>query len=462
MKSKISRRRFLELAAATVAAGVLAPACQAGQKAEEQPAEPTATPAPKEPTPTPAPAEPVTIEMWTPHPLEDNIKITEFLEGTFLQENPDIGFKFTRVPEEWEQKFKTAAAGKTLPDIFAVDGINVPTFASRGLLAELDESILPPDLIDDHFAPALAEMQFRGKTYATTLETNSQALRVNVDIMKEVGAEPPETWDDLISLGAKVTADTNGSHPGDADFDPDSLARGTFETWCCLGEGSTWMILPWIWMNGGETYDPETKKVKIADPEAIEAIQFLSDLVKVHYVWPKSGVLQAGPEGVFYGQLVALSATGAFNLAWLTVDNPPEFEWDISPFPRPADGKFISGVGGWMMSAYKEGEHLPQTAKFMTFTVGDTWQEHVSINGYTLTGRRSIAEKRLKEIPQLKIFLEAMEGGRARPRSTQYPLITEALQQAFDESIFGDRPAEEALADAAPKIEDALNKEEAE
>jgi multiple sugar transport system substrate-binding protein len=451
--NKISRRKFLGLAGAAAVVGALAPACRA--------AAPPAEEAPEE-KPTPAPPEPVTITMWTPHPLEDNIKITEFLGDTFLPDNPDINFEYTRVPEEWEQKFKTAAAGKTLPDIFAVDGINIPTFASRGLLAEIDESVVASDVLADFFPPALAEMQFRGKTYATTLETNSQALRMNVEIMEEVGAKPPVTWDDLIRLGKRITTDVNGNHPGDHDFDPDALARATFETWCCLGEGSTWMILPWIWMNGGETYDPGTKKVKIADPEAIEAVQFLSDLVKKHYVWPKSGVLQAGPEGAFYGQLIALSATGAFNLAWLTVDNPPEFKWDITPFPRPSDGEFISGVGGWMMSAYSESKHLPETMKFMAFTVGDTWQEHVSKFGYTLTGRRTIAEHRLAEIPQLKIFLEAMEGGRARPRSTQYPLITEALQQAFDESIFGDRSPEEALMDAVPKIEDALAKEEAE
>ncbi|MCJ7739577.1 MAG: hypothetical protein MUQ10_20070, partial [Anaerolineae bacterium] len=71
-------------------------------------------------------------------------------------------------------------------------------------------------------------------------------------------------------------------------------------------------------------------------------------------------------------------------------------------------------------------------------------------------------EKRLVEVPQLAVFLDAMATGRARPRSTQYPLITDALQQAFDEAIFGDRSPEEALADAAPKIEDALAKEDAE
>jgi multiple sugar transport system substrate-binding protein len=222
------------------------------------------------------------------------------------------------------------------------------------------------------------------------------------------------------------------------------------------------MILPWIWMNGGETYNADTRKVTIAEPEAVEAIQFLSDMVKVHNIWPKAGVLQAGPEGTFYGRLVALSATGAFDLANLTVTNPPEFEWDIAKFPRPSDGQFISGVGGWMMSAWAESKHLPQVMKFMTFTVGDTWQLHTSKYGYALTGRRSIAEQRLAEVPQIKIFLEAMEGGRARPRSTQYPLITEALQQAFDGAIFGDRTPQDALSDAVPKIEDALAKEEAE
>lgn len=451
MKRSITRRDFLKLFASTAAAGVLAQACQ--------PKEPEMEP---EVEATPKPPEKVTIEMWTPHPLEDNIKITEFVTENFLPQHPDTDFKFTRVPEEWEQKFKTAAAGKTLPDIFAVDGINLPTFASRGLCAELDSTVVSPDVLEDFYPPARAEMQWAGKTYATCIETNSQALRVNVGIMEEAGVEPPETWDDLIAIGTKITTDTNGNHPGDADFDPDALARSTFETWCCLGEGSTWMILPWIWMNGGETYDPDTKKVTIADEPAVEAIQFLSDLVKVHDVWAKAGILQAGPEGTFYGKLVALSATGAFDLANLTVTNPPEFKWDIARFPRPKTGKFISGVGGWLMSAWKESERLAQVMPFMTFTTGDTWQLHTSEYGYALTGRRTIAEQRLAEVPQLKIFLEAMEGGRARPRSTQYPLITEALQQAFDESIFGDRPAQEALSDAVPKIEDALAKEIAE
>jgi multiple sugar transport system substrate-binding protein len=149
----------------------------------------------------PPEAEKAAIELWTPHPLEDNIKITEFVAQNFTPDHPDIEFKFTQVPSEWEQKFKTAAAGGTLPDLFAVDGINLPTFASRGLCAEIDQITVPQSVLDDFYPSALAEMQWSGKTYATTIETNSQALRINVDKMTEAGVTPPETWDDLITTG---------------------------------------------------------------------------------------------------------------------------------------------------------------------------------------------------------------------------------------------------------------------
>jgi multiple sugar transport system substrate-binding protein len=222
------------------------------------------------------------------------------------------------------------------------------------------------------------------------------------------------------------------------------------------------MILPWIWMNGGETYNASTREVTIDAPEAIEAVQFLKDLVHEYKIWPRAGVAQAGPEGTFYGQVVVMSSTGAYDIANLTETNPPEFDWDIAQFPRPADGDFISGVGGWLMAANADGEHLEQALPWLGWTTSETWQLHTSKYGYALTGRKSVAEERVKEIPQLQTFLDAMATGRARPRSTQYPLITNALQQAFDEAIFGDRSPEDALADAAPKIADALATEDAE
>lgn len=442
----ISRREFLKLAGVSSMAFVAA-ACQ--------PVAPA--PAPAGEAVAPAVEEAVTIELWTPHPLEDNIKVTDFVQKNFEPQHPGIKFKFTRVPSEWEQKFRTAAAGGTLPDLFAVDGINVPAYTARGLTAEIEG--IDAQLLDDFYPSARAEMEYRGKVYASVLETNSQALRVNMDMLEAAGVGVPTTWDELVVNGQQLTIDQNGKRANEDGFDPNALKQAAFETWCCRGEGATWMILSWIWSNGGDVYDA-SGKVVFAEPPAVEAIQFLSDLIKKYYIWPKAGVMQAGPEGTWYGQLVAMGETGAFDLANLTVTNPPKFKWDIAPVPpKTAGGKFVSGVGGWLISAYKQGKHIPQAIEFLKFMMTDTWQLHTSKYGYALTGRKSIAEQRLAEVPQLKIFIDAMLAGRARPRSSEYPAITDAMQQAFDEAIFGDRPPEEALADAAKKIEEALAKE---
>jgi len=215
LNTRLTRRGLLALASGTAGAALLsacAPSTQAPTPTKT--AQPAATAAQAtEPTQAPAATKAaVTVEMWAPHPLEDNIKISQFVADAFTPDHPDINFKFNQVPADWEEKFRTAAAGATLPDIFAVDGINVPAYASRGLCAEIDELVVPKDVLDDYWPSARAEMQFRGKTYAVVLETNSQGVRVNVDLMEKAGAKAPETWEQLIEVGQQLTLDANGNN----------------------------------------------------------------------------------------------------------------------------------------------------------------------------------------------------------------------------------------------------------
>jgi len=450
---KLNRRDFLKVAGMSGVGLALAACAPSTARPAATESKAAATEAPAES----AKPQVVTIELWTPHPLEDNIKVTDFVQKNFEPSHPDTKFKFTQIPGDYAQKFTTSAAGGTLPDLFAVDGINMPTYASRGLTAEI--AGMNPAVLDDVFPSARQEMEYQGKVYGSVIETNSQAFKVNLDLMEKAGVKAPTTWDELVSFGQQLTIDGAGKKANEAGFDPNTTKQYAFETWCCKGEGSTWMILSYIWSNGGDVYDAG-KKVTIADAPAVEAVQWLSDLIKKHYIWPKAGVVQAGPEGTFMGQLVAWSETGAFDLANLTVTSPPKFKWDIMLVPpKTAGGKFVSGVGGWLVSAYKQGKNVPQATEFLKFMMDDAWQLHTSTYGYALTGRKTIAEQRLKEVPQLKLFIDAMLSGKARPRSSEYPAITDALQQAFDEAIFGDRTPQDALNDASKKIADALAKE---
>ena len=453
---KVNRRDFLKMAGLSSVGLALAacavpapPAAAPGATSAGQPAAATQAPS----------GAPVPLEMWAPHPFDStsNIRLTDFVKTNYSPTHPNIQFKFTQIPGDYAQKFTTSAAGGTLPDMFAVDGINMATYTARNLTAEIVG--IDPTVLNDFYPPARAEMEYQGKVYGSVIETNAQAFKVNKDVMDKAGVKFPTTWDEMVAIGQQITLDTSGKKASESGFDPNALKQAAFETWCCKGEGSTWMILSWIWSNGGDVYD-SNKKVTIADDPSVEAIQFLSDLIKKYYIWPKSGVMQAGPEGTWYGQLVIWSETGAFDLANLTQSNVPKFKWEIQPPPaKSSGGKFVSGVGGWLEAAYKAGKHVPESIDFLKWMMSDDYQLHSSKYGYAVTGRKTIAEQRLKEVPELKVFLDAMAVGKARPRSTEYPAITDALQQAFDESIFGTRSPKDALTDAGKKISDALTKE---
>ena len=104
-------------------------------------------------------AEVTTVTIWTPHDFDVRYKdkgVYETLWRPFEEEHPNIKIQWTRVPD-WEQKFRIAAAAGQLPDIFAVDGINVPAYATRGLLEPLDRWV-PKEVQRDYWRPALEEM----------------------------------------------------------------------------------------------------------------------------------------------------------------------------------------------------------------------------------------------------------------------------------------------------------------
>ncbi len=81
------------------------------------------------------------------------------------------------------------------------------------------------------------------------------------------------TWDVFLSYAKKLTRDVNGD--GNVDIFGYSP--------------SSWVWLPgflsWIHSNGGSWFAPATGKVFIADPPAIEAMDFWTSLSTVHGVW---------------------------------------------------------------------------------------------------------------------------------------------------------------------------------
>ncbi len=386
-----------------------------------------------------------TVKIWTPHDFDlryDDVHAEMW--APFEADNPDIKIEWQRIPD-WEQKFRISAAGKQLPDIFAVDGINVATYASQGLLAELDEYI-PEDVRNDYWPPALEEMTWKGKLYALCLETNSHVIFYNPALLDEAGVEPPVYWEDMIEITKKLTVDKDG----DGKFD-----QYTLDLALGRNEYVMWILTAFIWANNGFVVNEDVTKARINEPESVEAIQFLSDLVNKYYTAPKVGQIQAGPEGAFVGGMIAMNQTGPF--MFRTYEKTyPDFKWEVTHTTYPKKGKRVSGVGGWHFSMWSLTKQKDAASKVMQYISTDPFVR-VLQKGYGIAVRMSVAEtiEEWQKYPYV-IAIEQMQVGKARPVTDKYPVVTDATQQCFDKAILGGVSAQEAADEAARRINDAL------
>jgi multiple sugar transport system substrate-binding protein len=114
----------------------------------------------------------------------------------------------------------------------------------------------------------------------------------NEAIFEEEGITPPGfkadeiwEWDNFVEIAKQLTVDGDGRHPDDAGFDPDNIQRWGVDWplwWMPIGAA--------IHSNGG-TYVTEDGLLGLDSPEAIEAMQRLSDLIYVHHVAPRSAAM---------------------------------------------------------------------------------------------------------------------------------------------------------------------------
>ena len=435
MSHSFSRREFLKKTAAlTVGATLTGPLLAACVQA------PAGAPAASAGG-SAAGSTPLTI--WSIWDLDKEMKSSELFDSFTQQTGNKVEHTFV-AGDGWQEKFNAGAAGKQLPDIFVVDGINIAAYGSRNLITPASDFV-DQKILDDYWPGILGEVRWQGKHWGLSIELHSQGMVVNLDMLAEKGVkEVPKTWDEWVEMGKALTDEKAGVWG--TNF---PVGRNEYVAW--------WISL-FIAQNGGSLLTEDGTKAAIDQAGAVGALQQLSDLVNVHKVAPGAAQIQAGPEGGFLGKRVASECTGSWNLLqW--VKTPPPFKWTFAPVPHPAGKDDLQGIGGgWHFCQWKETKNPDQTAKLMNFLAGDEWMTAAADRFRPMSPRKSIAEKRddLKKEPWSWAMAILQIGHANRPVHPQYPLITNAAQEAYDKIIIGKEAAQATMDQAAKAINDAL------
>lgn len=306
---------------------------------------PTQAPAPTEApaateAPTEAPAEAVSLR-WRTRP--DNKEEAAVYAGISDEVAAKLGVTLTYEPggsegANYQDQLKTELAGGTAPDVFWIPGTDIADFATRGLILNMADLAAAGDFdVNAYYAGPMFHLTYNPETGASGADSGALwgaprdvstfALYLNLDLIKEAGAEDPRelakagnwNWDTFVEVASKVKA-----------LGSDIYGYGANAWWGPDG----------VWMNsaGGGFFNADRTACNLTSEGSLAGLSFQRSLyqdlkVAVPYGEDSEPPFRAGKVGMFQ------------NGRWATPGiRTVEFEWDVVELPNGPSGT----AGNWL------------------------------------------------------------------------------------------------------------------
>lgn len=273
--------------------------------------------------------------------------LMEDLVKRFNDSHPGIAVKAQAQPwgTTWQQLGPLVASGKA-PDVVAINEDQVTGFAARGALSVLTDADLAagPVTKSSFYDSLWKTADYQGKSYGVPIHSVALAMYYNKDLLAKHGITAiPKTREALLKAAIACTVDKNGKHPGEAGFDPkniDTWGVGVVNGW--MGGTIAYSVLK---QSGADLVDKDFNAA-FGTPGAVDAIQFLVDLVSKYQVAAPNGT-EDGEIAAFRQGKVAFNFNGVWMLTQYTAQQGLNF--GMSPFPN---------MGGKMDAAWGGSSHL--------------------------------------------------------------------------------------------------------
>ncbi len=389
-----------------------------------------------------------TVTLWIMEGT--NAKSDEYVKALQEEFTNKTGATLKVEVQPWDgahDKFVTAMAGGTGPDVAEVGTTWTPEFADAGGLDDLTDDVkeagLEADLVD-----ALKEAgTLDGKLYGMPWYAGIRSILANNEILEAAGVNSqPQSWDDLLAMIEKLKA----SNPDIIPFP--------------VNGGSLFALIPFIWGAGGEIAEGsgDQWKATINEAPAVEGLTWYTDLALKHdastqaaSTWKETDSLKQFQEGK-----VAMFITGSWVPATVKASDEELFK-KLTAFTIPAKDSAIapSFVGGSHLCRFTDTEE-PELAfeliKLMaTGDFANRWSEDTNY----FPGTKSALDETIKNGSELtKVFASQMtEAGKSVPVTPMWGQIEgkKTLPNLLSNVLAGGQDPQ-AAADAAAKEMDGI------
>ncbi len=365
---------------------------------------------------------------WKPnHPA-----VWEEIHALFEAEHPDIHVirevgphSSTAFHDLLTQKLKNRSPDV---DVFFMDVIWPPEFASAGWAFPLDEFFPPPEQEKFLSSPILAN-SYKGKIYGVPLFVGSGMLYYRQDLLKRHGFNPPETWEEMVKQAKKIVSEERKNREI-CGF------SGQFKQY----EGLVCDMMEYILSNGGRILNPQTGKSEIAEKPAMDAVKFVRDNI-IGVIAPKGALTYQEPESLS----LFIQGKAVFHrnwpYAWEISNNPQRSKIagkvGIAKLPHFPGGASFATLGGWQLGISRYSKNKEAAWTFVRFLTSEKIQRHLALKAGLTPTRKALYEDEeiIRAYPQFSDMKNVFLTAWPRPRTPLYPAVSNALQYYFHKVI---------------------------
>jgi multiple sugar transport system substrate-binding protein len=371
----------------------------------------------------------------------------EEIVSKYQAAHPDVKIEIQHAP--WSGYFTrldaqlAAGAG---PDVFFIT--NVPSYASRGALAPLDDLIKASNFpIDEYVPSSLLTHSYEGKLYSIPRDSAPSALYYNSDAFDAAGVAYPNAdwkWADLRDAAIKLTTNEGGR-----------ITRYGLAL-----ESNDWAT--WVQQNGGKVFDDPLKPTTflLAEPAAVEAIQYIGDLINKDKVTPNflEAEQAGGTAQLFSSGQAAMVITNPSRLG--TFADVP-FKWAVANLPAGPTGIHSNRTGGAGFAINANSKNPEAAWAFLQYLAGPEGQSIFAgakaAAVPAMTGNETV--RAAFKAPFGDVFLREAEVGEQFPQFPRFVDLSNLyIQPALDLVWNGESTAADALGGIKDKVNAELAK----
>lgn len=360
----------------------------------------------------------------------------------FEKLNPGIHLQIIEGPNATDltENLYTSAfiLGESPYDLVYMDVIWTSKFAAAGWLLDLTEKFSQQDLkvfLDKDVEAG----RYEDKLYRIPMRSDAGMLYYRKDLLKKVGAKPPETFGQLIRISQ-------------------DLQKQKAVNWGYVWQGAQYEGLPAMFVEilqgfGGFWVNPETNEVGLDQPEAIQAVEFLKNVIDQGISPP--GVTTYREEET---KRLFVSGEAAFLRNWPYVwsvanENTSKIKGKVGIKPMVhLPGKTGGAcLGGWGLGISISSKHPEEALKAIRYFTSLDVQRQFTLETGSLSSRRELFSdpQVIAKYPHYPNLEKVANSAVLRPSIAQYAQASDLLQRYLNAALTNPKISSEKAMKAA-------------